>query len=48
MLIGLAILSEHKKSKAETEVETEIFSATKAIAPVLLPLIQSMGDLTVE
>lgn len=48
VLIGLSMLNEHKKSKAETEIEPIIFEATRSIAPVLLPLIQSMGELTVN
>ena len=48
VLIGLSMINEHKKSKAQTEIEPIILEATRSIAPVLLPLIQSMGELTVN
>jgi hypothetical protein len=48
VLIGFSMLNEHKKSKAQTEIEPKILEATRAIAVVLLPLIQSMGELTVN
>jgi hypothetical protein len=42
------MLNDHKKSKTNTDIETKILDTTRAIAPVLLPLIQSMGELTVN
>ena len=48
-LIGLSILDHYKKNKKDNEnssVETNIFEATSAISPVLLPMIGELGNLT--
>jgi hypothetical protein len=51
VLVGLALLQDGERRRAEasedgvTEVETLIARASRALAPILLPMIQSIGSL---
>jgi hypothetical protein len=60
VLIGLALLKEHQENEKDSpdraqgeqvlseSVETRIFDTARAIAPVLLPLIDTLGALDIE
>lgn len=53
VLIGLCILNQYTKTKEanqidESEVYNEISKITKAISPVLLPLIETLGELKID
>ena len=47
---GFVEILSNKNSKIwkPANIENDIFNVAKAIAPVFLPLIQSMGDLSSE
>ncbi|MFC1714449.1 hypothetical protein ACFL6S_12340, partial [Candidatus Poribacteria bacterium] len=52
VLIGLALLRKSDAKDAATSDDEDIYSrileVTKAISPVLLPMISSLGDLEIE
>jgi hypothetical protein len=51
VLLGLAVLKESNKEndyEDDETIEERVFNVTKAVAPVLLPMIESLGDLSVE
>jgi hypothetical protein len=49
VLIGMALLRSNLSGKAEEgDRENQVAQTTRAVAPVLLPMIESMGSLTVE
>jgi hypothetical protein len=50
VLLGLALLKEDNKDHEHEECETieeRVFNVSKAVAPILLPMIESLGDLPV-
>ena len=51
VLIGLSILKDHKENneeKEEANVFKKIVEFTKAVSPVLLPMITTLGDLNID
>ncbi|MFA5252812.1 MAG: hypothetical protein WC454_09555 [Phycisphaerae bacterium] len=54
VLIGLALLKDHQTSNNEssTDSETDIYQKisyiTRAVSPILLPMISGLGDLDIE
>lgn len=50
VLIGLALLKDNLENLTEDDEtpEDRVFSVTKSLAPIILPMIESLGDLKIE